>query len=121
MRMEILVTVCSLLIAGCTVDNFNNSSSRIKEIGSLSQAQKIVRRGMTMDQVKGALGPPTVRSVVGHETQWGYEFRTTPLNRTNIISGSLTGVVHANRKSVLVTFGRSGRVLRVNYHENTIS
>lgn len=111
-----LAMTIAVPLSACSVSSVHNSKT-IGAINSQSQAQQVIRHGMTMQQVEAKLGRPANRATFNSQTTWVYGTIKAPLTGKNILSASLTARVIPDRKTVVVTFNKAGRVSRVDYSE----
>ena len=112
--MRVLIILLGLLsVAGCSFTGGNRLNA-FDEINSQADASKIIRKGMTMDQVRAKLGKPALTSVQGNNSVWAYTKLTVPVNGKSILFGAL-GSTLLNTKGLSVRFSPSGRVVRVDY------
>ena len=112
--MRVVFLLLIAVISGCSFTG-GNRLNVFDEINSQADARKIIRKGMTMAEVRAKLGPPALTSVQGDASVWAYTKLTVPVNGKSILLGAL-GSTPLNTKGLSVRFNPAGRVARVDFH-----
>ena len=102
------------MLSGCSFTG-GNRLNVFDEINSQADARKIIRKGMTMADVRAKLGPPALTSVQGDASVWAYTKVTAAVNGKSVLLGAL-GSTPLNTKGLSVRFNTAGRVTRVDYN-----
>jgi len=92
------LAIAMMGLSGCVP---YGSSSGLKNISSIRDARHLIKRGMSMEQVKRKMGSPMYRRTINNVTQWSY------------VQNS--GMLGGGYKSLVILFNGGGRVKLVRY------
>jgi len=112
--MRIVFILAGLFFTTACSFSGGNSLKAMEGINSQADAQRVVRRGMSMAQVKAKLGPPSVSSTHGNTTRWNYHVLTDPLSAKSLLRHAVN-INPYNTRILNVFFNAGGNVKRVEF------
>ena len=112
--MRIAFVFLSLLILQACSFTGGNSRAALDGINSQADAARVIRVGMTTNQVTAKLGAPSVTNTFGSTTRWNYHLITDPVSAKSLLRRAVS-INPFNTKILNIYFSANGRVQRVEY------